>query len=266
MPMCNKRHFASILAMTGALAAQPQPASADANLNCDAYAATAVADNQQNKTFGCGLQGPGWHSDFNAHVQWCKQDATKMVNLTDEDKARKSALAQCAQKPAQKQQACQGYAQQAVKQAKEAVSLNCGFSGGRWSGDHAGHFNWCVGVSDAAREGEAKARTDQLTGCMSAFAKSWEDGCKTYAAVAAALAETSIKRQCGFKGGRWDTAQNGHYSWCLSVGPQVASKENAIRSAALKDECYDIVCTTTRTTFPPSSTRTCKKVPKPLKQ
>lgn len=261
--MFKIRHFVSFLALNCALAALAQSARADANLNCDAYAATAVADNEQNKTFGCGLQGSGWHSDFNAHVQWCRQDATKMVNLTNEDKARKAALAQCAQKPAQKQQACQGYAQQAVKQAKEAVSLNCGFSGGRWSADYAGHFNWCVGAPDAARDGEAKVRTDQLTGCMSAFAKKREDDCRTYAAVAAALSETSKKRGCGFKGGRWESTQGGHYSWCLSVGMEAARKENAIRSAALKDECYNILCTTTRTAFPFESTRTCKKVPKP---
>jgi hypothetical protein len=70
-------------------------ARADTNLNCDAYAAAAVAQNQQNIAWGCGLTGLAWSNDLIGHRNWCLAPATKMPNLTHEDNARTSALAQC---------------------------------------------------------------------------------------------------------------------------------------------------------------------------
>ena len=269
--MFTKRIIFSTIQLAGPLAIaalmQPAPpALADANLNCDAYAATAVADNEQNKTFSCGLSGPAWSGDFNAHRAWCLQDATKMANLTAEDKARKAALAQCAQKPAQAQQACQGYADQAVKQAKEATVMKCGFSGGRWAADYAGHFNWCLSANEGARAGEVKARTDQLFGCLSAFNAKRQEACNTYAAIAVVQAQQNQKRQCGFTGGRWAADKPGHMAWCMSVGPEAANKETAIRVAALKNECLMEVCTKVTTTnldLSKTVKTVCKKVPRP---
>lgn len=43
------------------------PAAADANLNCDAYAGAAVAQNQQNLAQNCGFGGGRWLSNFKAH-------------------------------------------------------------------------------------------------------------------------------------------------------------------------------------------------------
>jgi hypothetical protein len=73
-------------------------ARADTNLNCDAYAAAAVAQNQQNIALGCGLTGLAWSNDHAGHRNWCLAPATKMPNLTHEDDARTSALAQCGNK------------------------------------------------------------------------------------------------------------------------------------------------------------------------
>jgi hypothetical protein len=73
-------------------------ARADSNLNCDAYADAAVAQNQQNITLGCGFAGPAWSDDFAAHRNWCLAPATGMPNLTSEDQARTSALARCSNK------------------------------------------------------------------------------------------------------------------------------------------------------------------------
>jgi hypothetical protein len=250
--------FLAGAAHTGALA--------DANLNCGAYAGVAVADNEQNKNLGCGFSGAAWSSDFNAHFSWCQQPATKMANLTAEDKARKAALAQCAQKPAQTQQACQGYADQAVKQSKEAAAMRCGFAGGRWAADYATHFNWCLTANEGARTAEVKARTDQLFGCLSSVAAKRQEACNTYAAIAVVQAQSNAKRQCGFTGGRWSADKAGHMQWCMSAGPEAAAKEQAIRVAALKNECLMEVCTTTRTTnwdLSVTTKKTCKLVPRP---
>lgn len=143
-------------------------AFADSNLNCDAYAGAAVAENQQNIAQNCGFTGPGWQSDFNAHRAWCLSPAVHMADLTTEDQARQTALAQCANKAAADQQACTSYAELAVWAAQQSIANNCGFSGSGWQQDFGAHFSWCLGAAQAARDVEANARKNQLIGCLSA--------------------------------------------------------------------------------------------------
>ena len=117
---------------------------ADANLNCSAYAGAAVAENKQNMAQNCGFTGSGWSNDFNAHASWCSLPNTKMADLVAQDKARQQALTQCANKAVQAEKACQDYAQKAVGAIAAANGMGCGFSGGRWTGAYAAHFNWCL--------------------------------------------------------------------------------------------------------------------------
>jgi hypothetical protein len=53
--------------------------------------------------------------------------------------ARKAALAECAKKPQEDQQACQTYAAEAVKQqaANKAKACKCNFTGGAWNKDRS---------------------------------------------------------------------------------------------------------------------------------
>jgi hypothetical protein len=242
-----------------------RPAAGDVNLNCDAYAGAAVAQQQQNLAQSCGLGGPAWSLDFAAHRTWCLAPATKMENLTAEDEARRSALALCADKPKQEQAACQNYANRAVMIADAAIKQQCGLSGGRWSLDYGGHFDWCLGVPQAARDQEDKARTDQFDGCMASKAaaadKSLKDACGLYAVTAVNHQKENLGRQCGFTGGRWDEDWFSHFSWCVAVGPGSASQENALRTAALTDDCLYKVCKTEHNVL--STTTSCKMVPRP---
>ena len=64
------------------------PSAADPNLNCNAYAGAAVAQNQQNVGQQCGFNGGRWLDDFKAHFDWCAAPATTMANLVAEDTAR----------------------------------------------------------------------------------------------------------------------------------------------------------------------------------
>jgi hypothetical protein len=148
--------------------AQAPVAQADTNLNCDAYAGAATAQNQQNETLNCGFSGLAWSGDFEAHRKWCLAPGTKMHNLTAEDNARKHALAQCAAKPKLDQAACQTFAKRAVTAADAAAKHGCGFGGNRWLVDYGAHFNWCLSASEAARDDEDHARANQLQGCLDA--------------------------------------------------------------------------------------------------
>jgi hypothetical protein len=131
------------------LAVCDTPKAASESLNCQAYAAIAVSQQEQNIQMKCGFAGGRWSDDFNAHFKWC-QTAT-MAKLTAEGKARKGALAQCAKKPQVDQQACQAYAAEAVKQQKANNAKNCGLKGGAWSEDFATHFGWCLKASPFQR-------------------------------------------------------------------------------------------------------------------
>lgn len=254
-----------LLLTTGALA--------DANLNCDAYAGAAVAQNQQNESFKCGFSGSAWSGDFNAHRQWCLAPATKMQNLTAEDNARKQALAQCAEKPMLDQAACQVFAKKAMIAADAAAKRGCGFGGNRWLVDYGAHFNWCLSASQGARDQEDQARTNQLQGCLdsqaAAVEKSKKDACAKYAAIAVAQNQENLSRKCEFTGGRWSGNWQTHFDYCQSVGVIPAGKETVVRINALKSDCMMRVCTKrTETTFLPPFIKTitkCRNVPKPAK-
>jgi hypothetical protein len=190
-----------------------------------------------------------------------------------EDQARQAALVECADRAVQAQQACQAYAQQAVGAAAAAAANGCGLSGGAWSADYAGHFNWCLAAPQAARNQESSTRANQLQGCIAAKQAAADqarrDACAKYASTALGQQAENNSRQCNFTGGRWGGDFFAHFNWCMGVGPDPAGQETAIRVNALKNDCMMRVCTTRDTVspLPPffSSTTSCRNVPKPAR-
>lgn len=250
------------------LAACSVPDAAAEQLNCQAYAAVAVAQQEQNVQMKCGLTGGRWSSDFKGHFQWCQ--TSTMAKLTAEDKARKAALAKCAQKPQEDQQACQAYAAEAVKQQKANTAKNCGLKGGAWSEDYATHFGWCLKASPSQRASENNARNQQLAGCFTAKKtaedQAMKDACAQYAATAVSQQTENLTRKCNFSGGGWNKDWNVHFKWCMAGRIQKAPQQTASRQAALATNCMKLVCTTTDEVIPyPPFVRTttkCRKVPK----
>lgn len=246
-------------------------ALAGQHLNCNAYAGAAVAQNQQNIAQNCGFTGGRWSSDFNGHFNWCK--GANMAALTGEDRARQAMLQQCAAKPAQDQQACQAYAQEAVAQQKGNKSRSCGLKGAGWSENYATHFNWCLKANQGARNAAQNARNQQLAGCVSvqqaqqaAAEKALKDACAKYAATAVAQANENVQRKCGHTGGRWGAQFEPHFNWCLKVRVNARNAETAARAGALNERCGKRVCRseTVPTTKPPyfhETKRVCRYVP-----
>jgi hypothetical protein len=247
------------------------PSAADPNLNCNAYAGAAVAQNQQNVVQHCGFDGGRWLDDFQSHFAWCAAPATTMANLVAEDTARQQALTECANRAVEAQQACQVYAQAAVGDAAAASAQQCGLSGGAWSTDYAGHFNWCLTAPQSARDQETNARLNQLAGCMAAKQaaadQAMRDSCAKYASTAVGQQMENASRQCNFTGGRWAVDFFAHFNWCMGVGPGPAGAENVVRSGALASDCMMRVCTTRDevSITPPffQSVTSCRDVPKP---
>lgn len=254
-----------------ALAAVASPTLADENLNCDAYAGAAVAQNQQNLAQNCGFTGGRWISQAKPHYDWCRAPTTQMEHLVVEDESRTAALAECANRAIVAQQACQAYAQQAVGAAEAAIANACGIGGGGWSRNYADHFNWCLGAPQAARDQETAARTNQLQGCIAAKQAAADqarrDACAQYAASAVGQQKENASRSCSFTGGRWNADFFVHFHWCMGVGSGQAQQETTVRVNALKNDCMMRVCTTrdTASIVPPffSKTTSCRDVPKP---
>lgn len=234
-------------------------------LNCSAYAATAVAQNDQNVMQQCGFAGLRWSNDLSAHFKWC--ETVTMADLTAEDNARKSMLAQCAEKPKQDQQACQTYAKAAVEHQLANRSQGCGFSGGAWSENYAAHFDWCLKAVPDARASEGNARYQQLLGCFAAQKSARKDACAAYAGTAVAQQKENETRGCKFTGGPWSANWAEHFAWCETVKQNESDKETAVRVAALRDQCLKKVCHWTRhctgfPTFTCTTTVKCKNVPR----
>jgi hypothetical protein len=63
---------------------------------------------------------------------------------------------------------CRQYAKAALNQVRGGLSnpaCASGLQGSRWSTDFSVHYEWCLGISDAAAGGERDARTRYLRGC-----------------------------------------------------------------------------------------------------
>lgn len=69
MKMLRTSAVCTAAAMIGAFVLLP--AAAHAQGSCKWYGATALKQQQQNEKMKCGFQGPAWHSDLGAHMQWC---------------------------------------------------------------------------------------------------------------------------------------------------------------------------------------------------
>lgn len=139
-------------------------AAAQEDLPCDAYAAAAVAHNQQNAMMKCGFTGNRWSNEFTEHAKWC--EAVPPGQAKNEDYVRRFLLERCAAKPGEDQQACQSYAEKAVSQQQANVAQGCGLDGDSWSNDFAAHFNWCLAAAPEDRQGRLSRRDERLDVCL----------------------------------------------------------------------------------------------------
>jgi hypothetical protein len=227
------------------------PAFAEEQLNCGAYAAAAVAQQQQNMQQGCGFTGPAWSADFNGHLAWCQAGAT-MADLTREDQARKDQLSLCTLKQAQDKQQqeaqqtqkiadCEEYARRAVEHQSANQYLKCGFSGGAWSADYGGHFKWCMGAPQGAAKQEDSTRYAQLEGCISVLEQQkaaqqtkLQSDCKYYADYAVCMRNRAQQLNCSVSGSRWGGNWQTHFDWCVGATPAARQAEANARNSAIE--------------------------------
>ncbi|MGH6814339.1 MAG: hypothetical protein ACREC6_01395 [Hyphomicrobiaceae bacterium] len=84
-----------VVSGAAAVAASLVPAL-QAQTTCDWYAKKALQQQQDNERRGCGFKGPGWSSDFKAHMTWCASVSPEKWKT--EAQRREQELAACPKK------------------------------------------------------------------------------------------------------------------------------------------------------------------------
>lgn len=138
---------------------------------------------------------------------------------------------------------CEAYGKAAVDQQQQNIQNKCGFGGGRWSNNYAGHVAWCKSsnVQMANLTHEDRARTKALEGCKSntnnkillipGFQVTSDHTalCNRYADRAIELANKNKQDNCRLTGGRYANDRPGHFKWCMAQTREIVNSESKIR-------------------------------------
>lgn len=134
------------------------------DIYCAIYGKTAVAQNEQNNSRGCGFTGPKWSSDEQSHINWCVNVSASRAD--QETATRVKKLLECGVKfPPGADKRCNIYAHIAVAQNEANQAIGCNLSGSRWNSDYNRHYQWCLQVDEDIAKSEMMARMNQLTQC-----------------------------------------------------------------------------------------------------
>ncbi len=71
-------------------------AAAQAQSNCNWYAATALKQQQENERLKCGFSGVAWHADLGRHLTWCKGVSPDQWKSAAQERA--AMLTECAKR------------------------------------------------------------------------------------------------------------------------------------------------------------------------
>ena len=148
---------------------QPPPRQSQRGWPAD-YASSAVAHYRESEELGCGFSGSRWSDNYEAHYRWANGVAKQKANA--ETKFRLGALAKCRRQLEQSRREqreneewAQKYAETAVAQQRENLSLRCGFRGNRWHADYDSHYRYALRVNKGTARAEAQQRESALLNC-----------------------------------------------------------------------------------------------------
>jgi hypothetical protein len=195
---------------------------------CDHYARTAISQNKENIRRACGYTGELWHSDYQAHYDYCRKVGP--VKAQKRTAVRGKAIERC-----YPEDRCDTYARVAVWQNNENLRRGCGFKGGEWDANYDRHFQWCRKVPQKEAEAATAARNKALQQCPipPGTPPKKTDRCETYAQEAVDQNKENVRRGCGFTGGSWHSDYDAHYRWCEGVTSEETDKASKERDDLL---------------------------------
>lgn len=135
---------------------------------------------------------------------------------------------------------CDSFGQTSVSYARQNLEYGCGFSGGAWADDYAGHKQWCEqgSVNDAQISQILTHRQNMLLQCLSSTKPATPTiaSCQSFANSAVAKAQESVRIGCGYTSGAYADDYNGHYNWCLQQPIADVVAANQATNAGI-DQC-----------------------------
>jgi hypothetical protein len=130
---------------------------------CNNYAKKSVAQFNENVKRQCGLSGPEWYGDRDAHKRWCLRVPMRSAGRLE--KKRQNALRRCGKTTKIFKPWCNAYASRAIAQSQENIRNRCGFTGWRWQASFRDHLNWCSRATRQAASHESVYREQALANC-----------------------------------------------------------------------------------------------------
>jgi hypothetical protein len=201
---------------------------------CAGYAEQAVAQAEENRSRDCGLFGPRWSDDHQAHYRWCL--GVPFEDVRREAESRAEELERCGG-PDDPAAPCRAYADEAVAHERENQRRQCGFTGPRWSLDRDGHYAWCMITQGVATRQESEARSRMLESECGEELPVDTSFCEQYSEQSAEQHAENLRRGCGFSGVGWTSSLEVHLEQCLAGSPEAARSALRSRRQALTDRC-----------------------------
>lgn len=231
---------------------------------CNDYASRAIAQNGDNNRLNCGLTGSRWGFGRNAYFSFCMRNPSSVYNaaraardreletcqrqlasrgndrdepiLPDLDDAEPNDVIANDSRPAR---FCRNFADQSVRQARQARRYRCGFGGERWSRSRVRQARLCRRIGTRAATQLLNRRARQIANCR-AGGRGGGPGraaCRDYARNAVSQAREARRLDCGYSGGRWSRNYQRHLRWCNASSRRQVRREFRARERLL-DQCY----------------------------
>ena len=235
---CRLKHdagpvVANACCMSGYKAAVVSGGAGGKAETCADYARRAVSASNQNLSQGCGLAGPRWTDDFQAHYSWCMR--VPRDSASAETQARSVDIARCTTSASEDAEPkCDHYARISMVQVETARKAHCAVppNDQRWATDEAVHRQACLQAPNRFLPAEIANRETVLTACL-ASAGQTDQVCGAYADRALQQARDANANGCGFSGRTWSSSRALHLQWCADASPASRRAELDSRSGQL---------------------------------
>lgn len=159
----------ALLVALGGSVAGASSAHADASMNCDAYATSAMNQVKENRRWNCGYTGRVWSNSFSYHRNWCAQPNIKPQNATSLGFIRAGALKRCIDRKRAGDKTRRAQELKCLTYAKRAqflrAQVNAACSAKEWPKNMKQDVDHCMRVGLAAANQENAGRVKKIGGC-----------------------------------------------------------------------------------------------------
>jgi len=134
---------------------------------CRNFAGQSVRQVRQARTSRCGFSGERWSSSRTRQARLCSRIGPRAATtlLNTRNRQIRDCRLSAARRDRNIRSHCRDYARTAVRQAREARRLDCGFGGRRWSLSYDRHLRWCSKLSRRQTRREYRNRERLLDRC-----------------------------------------------------------------------------------------------------